>query len=105
MANNTTKPVFYLKIWIGGNGLEIVGEDMQAWQFQYQKQFFCDHKKWSFHGTNATVFVTTPNEDITKQEALKFATAWMLGRYNDYHVNLDRCTVEVLPGISKTPPH
>jgi len=103
--NNITKPVFYLKIWIGGDGLELIGQELKALEFQYQKQMFCNHKKWSFHGTYATVFVTTPNESIVQSEALRFATAWMLGRYNDYAVNLDRCTVEVLAGINKTPPH
>jgi hypothetical protein len=93
---------FYLSIWQGAID-PIVGQEINLQDFNQSMEHAPNPIKWAFHGKWATVCVMSPYGDFNKQDALKFATDWMLGKNTEYAVDLDRCTVEIKQGVHKTP--
>jgi len=94
---------YFLVIWNGA--FEIVGQEVTRQDFQQTKQYAPNPIKWLFEGSFANVWVVAPYGNITRKEALSFATCFMKGRVINYEVNLDRCTVVTTNGIEKTPSH
>jgi hypothetical protein len=101
MSKVKNREVFFLKIWEGRD--TIVGCEIGVSEFQATWNAAENPIKWSFHGLWASVMVISQENDITRHDALLFATNWMKGNVVHYAVDLDRCTVQITKGIEKPP--
>jgi len=103
LTNTPNREQFFLQIW---HGLDrIVGTEVDQQHFTNMWEMVIKPRKWMFVGRWATVYVITPESDITRSDALTWATQWMKGEVYHYAVDLDRCTVQITKGIEKTPHH
>jgi hypothetical protein len=102
IMNRQYRAQFYLSIWQGAID-PIIGQEINLQDFSKSVNHAPNPIQWAFKGKYATVYVIAPYGDFNKQDALKFATDWMLGKNTEYAVDLDRCIVQIKQGVPKTP--
>lgn len=97
-------PSFFLQAWEGSEGVQY--QEYSYQEYQYWRKTIDKAYVYDFRGKTARVVVLAPDNQITREIALRIANGFMRGNYLRIEFDLDQCTVSRTNGtIPINPPH